>query len=201
MDEYVWLLLLFGFWIFEIVGKALKDRRGSDADSDPLDASLKDPRVAKRQLSREVTESARRAEDALKRWEERREAATADAPPPDEWRRPVRVRRQSALEAIAGMLVDLPLEQEGLTVVQEEAVAPPKPVQPRPTPVPEKRRAKHRRASEIAEAEPIVPPTVRRDQPGGLRKLARLSDLQRAVVMSEILGPPVSLAPPRDGSA
>lgn len=198
MDEYVWLLLLFGVWVFEIVGKALKDRKGADRDSDPQDASLKDPRVARRQLSREVTQSARRAEDALKRWEEREEEAIAVAPPPTEWRRPVPVRRQSALEAIASMLVDLPLEEEGLTVVQEQAVAPPRPVEPRP--VPEERRAKDRLATEMTEAEPNEPATVRRDQPVGLRKLARLSDLQRAVVMSEILGPPVSLARPRDGS-
>lgn len=193
MDEYVWLLLLFGVWLFEIVGKALKGKKGVDANSDPADSSLRDPRVARRQLSREVTESARRAEDALERWEERQaEVVTAPAPVPAQRRR-APVRKQSALEAIAAMLTELPLDEPSVPVVRE----------PVPTPVAAvKEEPVHRRASEIPRAAESTVPTTVQHAEGGFKRLDRLPDLQRAIVLSEILGPPVSLARHRDyGSA
>ena len=191
MEEYVWVLLLFGLWLFEMVSKAVKRGMREGADSNPEDSSLRDPRVARRQLSREVTESARRAEDALSRWEEgQADVAVAPAPTPVR-RRAVPIRAQSALEAIASMLVELPLEEPSVPVVHERVSAPV---------VVEPEEHTHRRASSIPKGKPTVPATVQRES--GLNRLARLPELQRAIVLSEILGPPVSLAGPRDyGSA
>lgn len=195
MDDYVWLLVLFGLWVIEIVGKAIKRASGSNTSEETPDSSLRDPRVAKRRLTREVTESARRAEDALARWEQRQaEGAVAPPPPVPSRRRRAPVRRQSALEAIASMLVELPVQGEGPPQVVHESV---------PVPVAKgKQVPEHRRASETPPEEPLdAPVTFRRDY-GGLQRLARLPELQRAIVLSEILGPPVSLAPPGDyGSA
>lgn len=193
MDEFVWLLLLFGIWIFEMVAKAIRKAQSDSREEDP-DSSLKDPRVARRTLSRDVTESARRAEDALRRWEERQEAEVDRAPvPAPSRRRQAPVRRQSALEAIASMLVELPLEAEVPPAVVHE---------PAPAPVVARPKATgHRRATETVEEEREVPTVLRREE-SGLKRLARLPELQRAVVLNEILGPPVSLARNRDyGSA
>lgn len=190
MEEYVWLLLLFGLWIFEIIGKALKRGMGEDADGEAQDSSLRDPRVARRQLSREVTESARRAEDALERWEERQpEVVTAAPPPAPPRRRGAPVRRQSALEAIASMLVELPLEEPNVPLVQERVRAPV---------VADPEESMRRRASEIPRAAESTVPAMVQHEEGGLKRLDHLPVLQRAIVLNEILGPPVSLAQPRD---
>lgn len=185
MDEFVWILLLFGLWIVEIVGKAIK-RRQSGSSIEESDSSVRDPRVAKRRLSREVTESARRAEDALARWEER-QAEVAVAPEPTSRKRGrAPARKQSALEAIASMLIEIPLEDEGPAPIVQETVTAPAVARPW--------AAEHRRASEIPEEALPAPARVRPKPEGGLKKLGRLPELQRAIVLNEILGPPVSLA-------
>lgn len=178
MEDYVWIFILGAFWLFEIASKAIKGK--GKTEDDELDASRPDPRRSSRDLSREIDASARRAEDALQRWEaKQQEVVPAPSRPAVQRRASKTERRREAFEAIASMLAAPPEPQNAVAVREERVVtvAPPRRVR-RPVPV----------------AEPQVPPGVRSGKQSGIGRLSGLGEFQRAIVLSEILGPPVSLS-------
>jgi len=178
MDEYVWIFILGAFWLFEIAAKAIKGK-GKTEDGE-LDASRPDPRRSSRDLSREIDASARHAEDALQRWEAKQQEVVPVPSRPAVQRRASKTeRRREAFEAIASMLAAPPEMQKAVAVPDERivTVAPQRRIRP-PVPV----------------AVPEVSRGVRRAARSGIGRLSGLGEIQRAIVLSEILGPPVSLA-------
>ena len=82
MEEFGWIILFFLFWVFSTIGdirkRQRKDRReGREADRER--AAETGPQAGERDLAADVSEGARRAEEALRRWEARQRAAEADA--------------------------------------------------------------------------------------------------------------------------
>jgi hypothetical protein len=188
MEDYVWILILGAFWLFEITNRARK-KKGQTEDGEP-GASRPDPRSARQELARDVDRAARRAEDTLKRREQQQQQAPVPMSVPAARRRPVgEPRRRDAFEAIAAMLAAPPEKTARAPVARrQEAAAPGRPPAARPRPA----------ASRRPDVEMPPPPAVgRRRGRDGMRHLARLPEIQRAIVLSEILGLPVSLAPRR----
>lgn len=197
MEDYFWILILGAFWLFEITNKARKKRRQTEEEEPGT--SRPDPRSALQELARGVDRSARRAEESLQRREEKQresvpvpESVPGSVPVPVSaaTRAPVDKtrRRREAFEAIAAMLAVPPEKMATAPVTQVQTAAapgPPPATRPRPAPA----------ASRGPDVESLAPPAVvRRRGRLGLRRLARLTEIQRAIVLSEILGPPVSLA-------
>ncbi len=179
MEDYVWIFILGAFWLFEIASKAIKGK-GKTEDGE-LDATRPDPRRSSRDLSREIDASARRAEDALQRWEAKQpEVVPVPSRPAAQRRARKTQRRREAFAALAPMLAAPPEMQKAVAVPDERIVTvdPPRRIRPPPVPV----------------AEPEAPPEVRIAARSGIGRLSGLGEIQRAVVLSEILGPPVSLA-------
>ncbi|MFQ5530675.1 MAG: hypothetical protein ACE5FP_10075 [Gemmatimonadota bacterium] len=176
MEDFFWIFILLAFWLFEIVGKAIKKQKESEGDEPGR--VRPDPRSARRDLARDVDEGARRAEDALRRRDELQRATTMTAAPSSAARRRDAAGRRQAFEAIAAMLAPPPEEPE------------PPPIPPSVLSVDRPRRP----PAPAAEAELPQPPAVRRREQGGLRHLEHLPIFQRAVVLNEVLGPPVSLS-------
>ena len=186
MEDYVWILILGAFWLFEIVGKAIK-AKGKTEDGE-LDASRPDPRRSSRELSREIDSSARRAEDALQRWEARQgEVVPVPARPVVDRRADKIQRRREAFEAIASMLAAPPERTHAAQTTQQTAVA----VRDQGAVTVSSPRRVRPLAAEV-KAPPHHP--IRRSGLSGIGRLSGLTEIQRAVVLSEILGPPVSLA-------
>lgn len=181
MEDFFWIFILLAFWVFEIVTKAIKKQQGTNAGEPKL--SRPDPQASRRELARDVDEGARKAEDAMRRWEAKqlkaqvqtqaRPVPSTSAVPP---RRQTRAadRRRAAFEAIATMLAPVPVEPEKPAI--------PKSLFPVDQPRPESR-------AQAAELPP--PPSVREREQGGFQHLAHLSEIQRAIVLSEVLGSPV----------
>ena len=181
MEDFLWIFILLAFWLFEIAGKAIK-RQAGVGDKEPK-LSRPDPRVSQRDLARDVDSGARRAEDALSRWEAKQQKARAKpvpSVPAASQRRRIRAadRRRDAFEAIAAMLAAPPEE--------------PAPPQLPESLLPIDRPARRKVSAAGDELPPPASVTVRHT--GGMRHLGHLRELQRAVVFREILGPPVSLA-------
>ncbi len=180
MDEFVWIFILGAFWLFEIAAKAIKKQ--SQGDGGKPKPSRPDPRASQRELARDVDDGARRAEDALRGWEAKqqeaqRQKARARSAPPQRRRTRAADRRREAFEAIAAMLAP----------TAEEPARPEIPASVQPIERP-------RRSPETAEQDELPPPpSVRARDPGGVQHLAHLPELQRAVVLSEILGSPIAL--------
>lgn len=183
MDEFVWIFVLGAFWLFEIAAKAIKKQQGTNADQPKL--SRPDPQASRRELARDVDHGARTAEDALRRWEAKQLKAQAQAqarPVPSASAVPQRRRtraadrRREAFEAIATMLAPVRVEPEKPET--PESLFPVD--QPRPEP-----------RAPAAELPP--PASVRAREQAGFRNVAHLSEIQRAIVLSEILGSPVGL--------
>jgi hypothetical protein len=186
MDEFVWIFVLGAFWLFEIAAKAIKKQ--SSADSSKPKLSQPDPRASQRELARDVDDGARRAEDALRRWEARQQKAQAKAVAraqavPQSRRIRAADRRRQAFEAIAAMLAE-PAEEAARPEIPASVLPVERPRRPPVT---------------VEESKLPPPPSVRARDPGGVQHLAHLPDLQRAVVLSEILGSPVGL--PRSSEA
>lgn len=78
MEEFGWIILFFLFWVFSSIGdfrKQRKKRRDEDVGTGPG--------AGERDLATDIAEGARRAEEALRRWEARqRGAEREDAGPP-----------------------------------------------------------------------------------------------------------------------
>jgi len=186
MEDFFWIFILLAFWVFEIVTKAIKKQQGTNADQPKL--SRPDPQASRRELARDVDDGARKAEDALRSWEANQLKAQAQAqarPVPSASAVPQRRRtraadrRREAFEAIATMLAPVPVEPE--------KPATPKSLFPVDQP---------RRETRVPAAELPPPPSVRAREQGGFRNLAHLSEIQRAIVLSEILGSPVGFPGP-----
>lgn len=184
MEDYFWILILGAFWLFEIVGKAVKKKNRQAEDGEPGTPRPDSP-SSRRDVSRELDASARRAEDALLRRETRqREVVPAPAPTlPVADRRAEKIsRRRETFEAIASMLVVPPEKAQQAPATREQAQA-----------VQDRRAARVTRPPTVQRpVDSTSRPVVRRSTRRGLERLAGLSDIQRAVVLSEILGPPVS---------
>ena len=191
MEDYFWIFILGAFWLFEIANKALK-KKGSTEDGEPgAPRSRPDPRAAIQELARDVDRSARQAEETLQRWEGEQQGTVpvpVPVPVPSAAHRPIDKtrRRREAFEAIAAMLAAPPEKMASTPVLRDRTVAAPgRPRATRPRPA----------VSQGADVEVQPPATVaRRRGRDGMRHLARLPEIQRAIVLSEILGPPVSLA-------
>ena len=191
MEDYVWIFVLLAIWLFEIAGKALKKQRlpsGAREGGTPRP----DPRASAQELSRDVDASARRAEEALLRWEKRDEVVPVQAPAVASRRVDRTKRRGKALEAIAGMLSAPPKRMKS----PERMKAPSR--LKRVMEAPRRRSEDEPRGLSAVTpvAELAAPATVRRHTRRGIGHLAGLPELQRAVLLREILGPPVSLARP-----
>ena len=195
MEDYFWILILGAFWLFEIANKARKKR--AQTEEEEPGTSRPDPRLALQELARDVDRSARRAEESLQRREEKQRESVpvpgpvpVSVPVPAATRAPVDKtrRRREAFEAIAAMLAVPPEKLATVPVTRVQMAAapgPPPATRPRPAPA----------ASRGPDVERLAPPAVvRRRGRLGLHRLARLTEIQRAIVLSEILGPPVSLA-------
>jgi hypothetical protein len=197
MEDFGWIIFLAVFWILSLMGeqrkKQGKKRRAENREhSAPgeRDAQV-GPAAGRRDLARDLEEGARRAEEALRRWEARQEQRGAPAP--------ARVDdpRREAYEAIAEMLEER--TPEPLPEVRPEA--PPAERRP-PAERPVRRAASIRGPSLLTKGgtlttarrpvAALVEPPVRVAE-SGLDRIERLAPLQRAVVWRELLGPPVSL--------
>jgi hypothetical protein len=183
MEDYVWIFVVAAVWLFEITSKGIKKQ--SQSSGDEVESSRPDPRSTERNLSREMDASARHAEDALQRWEaKQKDAAVVPAPVGFNGPRSKTQRRKESFEAIAAMLAPpadktAPAPRERHKAMAVEDRTPARAVR-KPSPLPP-----------VVESAPTPIEASRR---GGLRQLAGLPEMQRAVVLSEILGPPVSLA-------
>lgn len=212
--DFGWILLLVFFWVISAIGEqrkkqGQKPRPRSRAESAPDERNVAvGPAAGRRDLARDIAEGARRAEDALRRWEARQ--AEREGQPArrsaETWRpaeAPARVdeQRREAYQAIAEMLEGRSEEEADLAPVEAHTEAvPAKPAAPA-------RRSVHR-ASQIRgpslltkggtlttarrPVAALVEPPVRTTE-SGLERIERLAPLQRAVVWSELLGPPVGL--------
>jgi len=221
--DFGWVVLLVLFWVLSAIAEgrkkqAKKPRPPSRAESasDERDVAV-GPAAGRRDLSRDLAEGARRAEEALRRWEarqEQREAAPARRPvearpgrpawalpgrsaEAPEARRsttaPARVdeQRREAYQAIADMLQDR--TGEALPDVRPEAA---------PFERPARRSATISGPSLLTKGgtlETARRPVAALDEPpvrifeSGLDRIERLAPLQRAVLWRELLGPPVGL--------
>jgi len=207
--DFGWVVLLVVVWVLSAIGEMRKKQgkkpRRPEPDADERDVAV-GPAAGRRDLARDIAEGARRAEDALRRWEARQEAR--EEPPgsrrPAEAPARVDEQRREAYQAIAEML-DGRSEateeaSEGALVEAHAPVTPVEPAMPARRPV--------HRASQIRGPSPLTKggaletarrpvaalerPPVRRLETG-LERIERLAPLQRAVVWSELLGPPVAL--------
>jgi hypothetical protein len=192
MEDYVWILVLLAIWLFEITGKALKKKGGPPGGAE-VGASRPDPRTSVQELSRDVDASARRAEEALLRWEQKQlEVAPVTVPAVVGRRSDGTTSRRDAFEAIAGMLA---------APRQERMIPPPRLTRAMEAP---SRLATDKpwRLPAVAPVAELPPPaTVRSHTRRGIGRLVGLPELQRAVVLREILGPPVSLVRPGSGES
>lgn len=183
MEDFGWIILLAVFWVLSIVGerrkkqgakwrKRIRERTASGERDAEAEVG---PAAGRRSLARDLEEGARRAEEALRRWEarqERREEVPAAPARVDEPRR----------------------EAPPVQPVSVEPVSPARPPVRRASPI--RGPSLLAKGGSIATARrPVAaleePPV--RDIVSGLERIERLAPLQRAVVWSELLGPPVSL--------
>jgi len=187
MEDFVWIFVVLAVWLFEIAGKGLKKQQSSPrVETDALRAEP----ASRKERSRELDASARRAEDALQSWEagqqEQRELAASPVRAATHRTVSKTQRRREALESIAGMLA-APADK-----TDRADTAPAMRQQAKAVPV--------RRAALAPRQLALVPPVVESPRPpvqpvrrSGIRQLAGLTEIQRAIVLSEIVGPPVSL--------
>lgn len=219
--DFGWIVVLVVVWVLSAIGEQRKKqgnkprpRSGAESASDERDVAV-GPAAGRRDLARDIAESARRAEDALRRWEARQaeREATSPARRPTEARRlaetwrpaeaPAGVdeQRREAYQAIAEMLEGRNEEEADIAPAEVHAeVAPVEPSAPT--------RRSVRRASQIrgpslltkgGTLETARRPVAALEEPpvrtteSGLERIERLAPLQRAVVWSELLGPPVGM--------
>lgn len=212
--DFGWIVLLVVVWVVSAIGEVRKKQGGKprsrsrgESASDERDVAV-GPAAGRRDLARDLAEGARRAEDALRRWEARqaeREGQpaqrSAETWRPAEASARVDEQRREAYQAIAEMLEGRSEEEADLEPV--EAYGEVAPVEPA---VPARRRV--HRASQIRgpslltkggtlttarrPVAALVEPPARTTE-SGLERIERLAPLQRAVVWSELLGPPVGL--------
>lgn len=212
--DFGWIVLLVVVWVLSAIGEmrkkqgdAPRPRNRPEATPDERDAAV-GPATGRR----DIAEGARRAEDALRRWEARqaeREGQSArqqaEARRSAETRRPpeaparVDEQRREAYAAIAEMLEGRSEEAEAPAEVHTE-VAPIEPAASARRPV--HRAAQIRGPSLLTKGGTLEtarrPVAALREPPvrttdTGLARIERLAPLQRAVVWSELLGPPVGL--------
>lgn len=82
MEEFGWIILFFLFWVFSTVGDFRKQQRKKRRRDEDVGTG---PAAGERDLATDIAEGARRAEEALRRWEARqREEKEVDAGPATE---------------------------------------------------------------------------------------------------------------------
>lgn len=215
MEDYGWLIFVAIFWVLSSIGefrKKGKARRSEGATPPRRRSTRPDPAAGGRELAADVDAAAREAEEALRRWEARqREIGAVPAAPSGDLRMtrpPQRVaarraaaqrrrelvrkragedKRKAAYEAIAGMLSEEP--------EQPAATGEPQPSASWAAGVAREADTEHlRRLRPVDGARSIDSArSAARGSGGGLERLDRLPTMQRAIVLSEILGPPKAL--------
>lgn len=119
---------------------------------------------------------------SLKKKGRQSEVVPASTPPPADRRTEKIRRRRETFEAIASMLVAPPEKAQQAPITRQQA------------------KAVRDRDVVAVTRRPTLPPPVtsssrpvdRRPTRSGLKRMAGLSEIQRVVVLTEILGPPVS---------
>jgi len=211
MEDFGWIIFLAVFWIFSIVGEqrkkqAKRGRAEQREHSAPGEREAQvGPAAGRRDLARDLEEGARRAEEALRRWEARQEQresppARRQAEAPIARRTtaaPARLdeQRREAYEAIADMLEGRSAEPppaERQPSVEYYPLARPPVRRAAPIPGPSLLTMGGRLTTARRPVAPLDQPPVRESE-SGRDRLERLTPLQRAVVWRELLGPPVSL--------
>jgi hypothetical protein len=234
MEDYGWLIFIAAVWIFSTIGEMRKaqrkrqrqERQMPDRDGD--EARQVGPAALQRDLENDLGDAARRAEEALRRWEARQAPAEArvesprPAPEPAVRRRKgpgQRARERARARAAerhrheasreldfrggeAGSRREAAEERRGAY----EAIAGMLGGTPARAPA-ETRAVMPLRKSPIAGREmefstrrsDLAPP-VRGNRPGasGFERIEQLPMLQRAMVLREVLGPPKALSPESD---
>ena len=100
MEDYGWLIFIAAVWIFSSIGEMRKAQRKRQReerqipDRDPDEARQVGPAALQRDLENDLGDAARRAEEALRRWEARQAPAKARAEPPRPAPEPVVMRRK-----------------------------------------------------------------------------------------------------------
>ena len=205
--EFGWILLLAAFWVLSAIGEQRKKqgkqpqpRSQAESPYEERDVAV-GPAAGRRDLERDIADGARRAEEALRRWEARQEEREGQPA-----RRPVEAparvdeQRREAYQAIADMLEGRSEATDEAPVEAYTEVAPVEQAAPVRRPV--HRAAQIRGPSLLTKGGTLTTarrPVAALEEPpvrttvSGLERIERLGPLQRAVVWSELLGPPVSL--------
>lgn len=186
--DFGWIVLLVVFWVLSAIGERRKKqgdkprprpRNRAEPTPDERDVAV-GPAAGRRDLARDIAEGARRAEEALRRWEARQ--AEREGQPA---RRPVEAR---------------PSVETWRSAEAHTEVAPVEPATPARRP--ERRVAQIRGPSLLTKGGTLATarrPVATLEEPpvrvaeSGVERIERLAPLQRAVVWSELLGPPVAL--------
>lgn len=201
--DFGWIVVLVVVWVLSAIGEMRKKQGGKPRPRPQSRARPKPdehdvavgPAAGRRDLARDIAEGARRAEDALRRWEARQAEREA----------PARIdeQRREAYEAIAEMLEGRWEEAEVPAEAPAEVHTEPTPIEPAaPARRPVHRASQIRRPSLLTKGGTLQtarrPVAALREPPvrttdTGLARIERLAPLQRAIVWSELLGPPVGL--------
>lgn len=206
--DFGWVALLVVVWVLSAIGEMRKKQGGkprprSRAESTPDERDVAvGPAAGRRDLARDIAEGARRAEDALRRWEARQAEREGQPSPGRPAEAPARVdeQRREAYQAIAEMLDGKSEEEAELAPVEAQIEV--LPVEPPPVRRPVHRASQIRGPSLLTRGgtlETARRPVAALEEPPvrsvetGLERIERLAPLQRAVVWSELLGPPVGL--------
>ncbi|HSM09285.1 MAG TPA: hypothetical protein VLA33_09745 [Gemmatimonadota bacterium] len=169
--DFGWIVLLVVVWVLSAIGEMRKKQGGKPRPRPRSRAKPKPdehdvalgPVAGRRDLARDIAEGARRAEDALRGWEARQAAETWRPP-----EAPAEVHTEPA--ASVRRPVHRASQIHGPSLLTKGGT-----LQTARRPV-------------AALREPPV-----RTTDTGLARIERLAPLQRAVVWSELLGPPVGL--------
>jgi len=100
MEDYGWLIFIAAVWIFSSIGEMRKAQRKRQReereipDRDADESRQVGPAALQRDLENDLGDAARRAEEALRRWEARQAPAKARAEPPRPAPEPVVMRRK-----------------------------------------------------------------------------------------------------------
>lgn len=101
MEDYGWLIFIAAVWIFSSIGEMRKAQRKRQREEGERpngpsedDARQVGPAALQRDLENDLGEAARRAEEALRRWEARQAPAKTRVEPPRPAPEPVVMRRK-----------------------------------------------------------------------------------------------------------
>jgi len=234
VEDYGWLIFIAAVWIFSTIGEMRKKQRKRQREERELPDRSRDegrqvgPAALQRDLEDDLGEAARRAEEALQRWEARQAQAPARAEAPRPAPEPVVVRRkgpgQRARERARARAAERHRHsasreldfQGGEIGTRREAsekrrdaygaiagmlgeTAAKAPVDTRAV-RPLRESPIVGREIESSTRRPRLAPPVQGKRPGasGFERIEQLPMLQRAMILREVLGPPKALSPESD---